>query len=266
MPKDSLNQFAVVTGASSGIGFELAKQFANHGFDLLVTAEGEAIEHCAVELRALGARVSTVRADLRTYEGVEKLWSAIKAEGRPLDAIAINAGVGLGGAFVDNDLQRELDLINLNVVSVVHLAKRVVQDMEARNEGRILFTASIAAEFPGPFEAVYAASKAFVLSFAEAVRNELKDTRITVTALQPGATETNFFHRAGMDDTKVGQSEKSYPADVAREGFEALMKGKDHVVAANAKEKFQVAVGQVIPETIKAQQHRKIAEPGSAEA
>ena len=207
-----------------------------------------------------------MRADLRTYEGVEKLWSAIEAEGRPLDAIAINAGVGVGGAFADNDLQRELDLIRLNVISVVHLAKRVVQDMMKRNEGRILFTASIAAEMPGPFEAVYAASKAFVLSFAEAIRNELKDTRITVTALQPGATETNFFHRAGMDDTKVGQNRKSDPADVAREGFEALMKGKDHVVAAMAKEKFQVAVGQIIPETIKAEQHRKISEPGSAEA
>jgi len=266
MPKESLNQFAVVTGASSGIGLELAKQFANHGFDLLVTAESESIEHRAVELRALGARVTSVRADLRTHEGVEKLWSAIEAEGRPLDAIAINAGVGVGGAFADNDLQRELDLIRLNVISVVHLAKRVVQDMMKRNEGRILFTASIAAEMPGPFEAVYAASKAFVLSFAEAIRNELKDTRITVTALQPGATETNFFHRAGMDDTKVGQNRKSDPADVAREGFEALMKGKDHVVAAMAKEKFQVAVGQIIPEKIKAEQHRKISEPGSAEA
>lgn len=266
MPNDSLNQFAVVTGASSGIGLELAKQFANHGFDLLITAEGESIEHRAVELRALGVRVSTVRADLRNYEGVEKLWSAIQAEGRPLDAIAINAGVGVGGAFADNELQRELDLIRLNVISVVHLAKRAVQDMMKRNEGRILFTASIAAEMPGPFEAVYAASKAFVLSFAEAIRNELKDTRISVTALQPGATETNFFHRAGMDDTKVGQQKKSDPADVAREGFEALMKGKDHVVAAMAKEKFQVAVGQVIPEKIKAEQHRKISEPGSAEA
>ena len=162
-----------------------------------------------MELRALGARVSAVRADLATYDGVETLWNAIKAEGRPLDAIAINAGVGVGGAFAENELQRELDLINLNVVSVVHLAKRVVQDMMERNEGRILFTASIAAEVPGPFEAVYAASKAFVLSFAEALRNELKDTHITVTALQPGATETNFFHRAGMDDTKVGRARRA---------------------------------------------------------
>jgi short-subunit dehydrogenase len=136
----------------------------------------------------------------------------------------------------------------------------------ARNEGRILFTASIAAESPAPFEAVYAASKAFVLSFAEALRNELKDTNVVVTALQPGATETNFFHRAGMEDTRVGAGKKSDPADVAREGFEALMAGKDHVVSAMLKEKAMVATGHVTPETLKAEQHRKLSEPGSANA
>jgi short-subunit dehydrogenase len=138
--------------------------------------------------------------------------------------------------------------------------------MVVRNEGRILFTASIAAEGPAPFEAVYGASKAFVLSFAEALRNELKDTNIVVTALQPGATDTNFFHRAGMEDTKVGAGRKSDPADVAREGFEALMAGKDHVVSAMLKEKAMVAASGVTPETMKAQQHRKLSEPGSANA
>jgi short-subunit dehydrogenase len=261
---ESSTQLAVITGASSGIGLELAKQFAQHGYDLLITAESGRIEEAARELRSLGAKVSTTQADLATPEGVESLYARITAEGRPVDAICINAGVGVGGPFLETPLEKELNLINLNVVSVVHLAKRVLPDMVARGEGRVLFTASIAAEMPGPFEAVYAASKAFVLSFAEAVRNELKDTNVVITALQPGATETNFFHRAGMDDTKVGANKKSDPADVAREGFEALMKGKDHVVSAMTKEKVQVAVGQIIPEKVKAEQHRKISEPGSA--
>jgi short-subunit dehydrogenase len=258
--------FAVITGASSGIGYELARQFAEHGFDLLITSETERIEGAAQQLRALGAQVEAVGADLATYEGVETLYGKIQALQRPIDAIAINAGVGVGGPFVENDLAAELNLIALNVTSVVHLAKRVVPDMVARDEGRILFTASIAAEGPAPFEAVYGASKAFVLSFAEALRNELKDTNLVVTALQPGATDTNFFHRAGMEDTKVGAGKKSDPADVAREGFEALMAGKDHVVSAMLKEKAMVAASGVTPETMKAEQHRKLSEPGSANA
>jgi uncharacterized protein len=264
MEQESGTQLAVITGASSGIGFELAKQFATHGYDLIVTAESDRIDTAAQELRSLGAKVESVRANLARADGVESLYARITATGRPIDAICINAGVGVGGPFIETPLEDELNLIALNVTSVVHLSKRVLPDMVARNEGRVLYTASIAAEAPGPFEAVYAASKAFVLSFAEAVRNELKDTNIVVTALQPGATETDFFHRANMDDTKVGAGRKSDPVDVAREGFEALMKGKDHVVSAMAKEKLQVALGQVIPEKVKAEQHRKMSEPGSA--
>jgi short-subunit dehydrogenase len=264
MQNDSNTPLAVITGASSGIGFELAKQFAEHGYDLLITSETDRIESAATELRGGGAKVSPVRADLRTFEGVETLYAAIKSEGRPVDAIAINAGIGVGGPFLENDLQDELDLINLNIVSVVHLAKRVLRDMVDRNEGRILFTASIASEMPAPFQAVYGASKAFVLSFAEALRNEVKDSNVVVTALQPGATETNFFHRAGMEDTKVGADRKSDPATVAKAGFEALMKGKDHVVSAMAKERAMLALGNVTPDPIKAEQHRKLSEPGSA--
>ena len=261
---ESTSPFAVVTGASSGIGLELARVFAQNGFDLLITSETDRIDSAASDLAATGARVSSVRADLATLEGVETLYTRIQAEGRPVDAIAINAGVGVGGPFLENSFEDELNLIKLNVISVVQLSKLVLRDMAARNEGRVLFTASIAAEMPGPFEAIYAASKAFVLSFAEAIRNELKDTNIVITALQPGATETNFFHRAGMDDTKVGAGKKSDPADVAREGFEALMKGKDHVISAMAKEKAQIAVGQVLPDKVMAEQHRKMSEPGSA--
>jgi short-subunit dehydrogenase len=260
----SASQFAVVTGASSGIGLELAKQFAQHGFDLLVAAEDAGIVGAADGLRELGAKVDRVQVDLATFDGVETLYERIKADGRPVDALVLNAGVGVGGAFKDTDLSQELNLINLNVVSPVHLAKRVVPMMIAEGAGRILFTSSIAAEMPAPFEAIYGASKAFLLSFAEALRNELKETGVTVTALQPGPTETNFFRRAGMEDTKVGSDKKDDPADVARDGFEALMAGKDHVVAGSFKNKVQSTIAQVLPETVKAELHRKVGEPGSA--
>lgn len=182
-----------------------------------------------------------------------------------MDAIAINAGVGVGGEFArETDLQDELNLINLNVVSTVHLAKRVVKEMVERGYGRILFTASIAALMPGPFEAVYAASKAFVHSFAEALRNELKDTGVTVTSLMPGPTDTNFFHRADMDDTRAGSSKKDDPAEVAKQGFEALMAGKDSIVAGSIGTKIQGTISKILPDTVNAEQHRKLTEPGSA--
>jgi len=256
---------AVVTGASNGIGYELAKQFAQNGFDLLVTATGASINEAAQTFEGLGVNVETVEADLANYEGVETLYNKIKATKRPVDAIAINAGVGVGGEFArETDLKDELNLINLNVVSSVHLAKRVVKDMVERKQGRILFTSSIAALMPGPFETVYAASKAFVHSFSEGLRNELKDTGVTVTALMPGPTDTNFFHRAGMDDTKVGASQKDDPAEVAKQGFDALMAGKDHIIAGSLKTKLQATVSKVLPDAMNAEQHRKLSEPGSA--
>jgi len=264
MSESTINPFAVVTGASSGIGYELAKQFAQNGFDLLVVAEDEGITEAARSLEELGIRAAPLRVDLATYDGVETLYTAITATERPVDAIAINAGVGVGGDFArQTDLRDELNLINLNVISAVHLAKRVVKDMVARGSGRILFTSSIAALMPGSFEAVYAGSKAFIQSFSEALRNELKDTGVTVTSLQPGPTETNFFHRAGMDDTRVGTSKKDDPAQVAKQGFEALMAGKDDVIAGSLTTKLQGAMAKVLPETLNAEQHRKLAEPGS---
>jgi len=254
---------AVVTGASSGIGLELARVFAQHGYDLIICAEDEGIHRAADELGASGARVDAVRSDLSTAYGVDRLYDRIRQSGN-VDAVAINAGVGVGGAFVDTDLEEELRLINLNVVGLVRLAKYVLKDMVARGEGRILFTSSIAAEKPAPFHAVYGASKAFVQSFAEALRNEVKDTNVVVTALQPGPTDTHFFERAHMEDTKVAASKKDDPAEVARLGFEALMKGKDHVVTG-AKNKAQSALAQVLPETVTAEMHRKQTEPGSAD-
>ena len=217
---------AAVTGASAGIGYQLAKELASRGYDLIVVAEDDGISNAALDFRQKGVSVTPVQVDLSTYEGVEKFYGELRAIGRPVDIVAINAGIGAGGDFArETDLQLELKLIDLNVRSSVHLAKRVLQDMVPRNQGRLLITASIAASAPGPLEAVYAASKAFLLSFSEALRNELSDTGITVTALMPGPTETNFFHRAGMDNTKVGQSQKDDAAQVAKEGIEAMFKG-----------------------------------------
>jgi short-subunit dehydrogenase len=259
--------FAVVTGASSGIGYELARQFAEHGYDLLIAAEDAGIEQAASALRTdSGPTVQAVQADLATYDGVEKLYDAVASGGRPVDAVALNAGRGAGGDFTtQTDLRDELNIIDVNVTSTVHLAKRVLPDMVRRGEGRVLFTSSIASTMPGSFQAVYNASKAFVQSFAEALRNELKDTGVTVTSLMPGPTDTNFFDRADMGDTKVGTGKKDDPAQVAKQGFEALMKGDDHVVAGSVMNKVQAVTGKLIPDTQKAQMHRKMAEPGSAD-
>ncbi|WP_295615334.1 SDR family NAD(P)-dependent oxidoreductase [Chamaesiphon sp. GL140_3_metabinner_50] len=259
----SARPLAVVTGASSGIGYELAKQFAKNGFDLLVTSTGERIDTVAAAFEQLGATVTTVQADLANYEGVESLYQQIQASGKPVEAIAINAGVGVGGPFIETDLQAELNVIELNIASSVHLAKRVVPDMVARHQGRILFTSSIVSQMPGPFQAVYAASKSFVHSFSQALRNELKDSGVTVTALMPGATDTNFFDRAGLEDAKVNKAPKDDPAEVARMGFEALMDGKDSILAESLLTKVAGTVSKILPDPLKAELHRKISEPGA---
>lgn len=260
------NPLAVVTGASSGIGYELAKVFAGEGFDLLIAAEDGQLTTALEQLKGSGANVEAHRVNLATEAGVIELYRHIQGTGRPVDALALNAGIGAGGAFAtETDLADELKLINLNVRSTVHLCKLVVADMVERDEGRILFTSSIAATMPGPFQAVYNASKSFVQSFALAIRNELKDTGITVTSLMPGATETDFFERAGMEDTGVGAGEKDDPAEVARQGFDALMADEERVVAGALKNKVQVVAGRVLPDSVKAEKHREMAEPGSAD-
>jgi short-subunit dehydrogenase len=255
---------ALVTGASSGIGFELAKQFAENDFDLIVAAEDGELAGAARELG--NAVVESVQVDLAAPDGIEELWRRVTATGRPLAAAALNAGIGAGGAFADNDLAKELQLIDLNVRSTVHLAKYVVRDMVERNEGRILFTSSIASTQPGTYQAVYNASKSFVQSFALALREELKETNVSVTSLMPGPTETEFFERAEMEDTRVGASDsKDDPADVAREGFEALMNGDEQVVAGSLTTKLMGRSGRFLPDSVKAAMHGKMAEPGSAE-
>jgi uncharacterized protein len=261
---ENTRPLALVTGASSGIGRELARQFAENGFDLVVNAEDEQIERAAAELRASGADVRAVRADLRTADGVEQLHSAVTATARPLDAAALNAGVGQGGAFLDTDIADELEIIDLNITSTVRLAKLVLRDMAARGEGRVLITSSIASTMPGTFQSVYNASKSFLQSFAEALYEELRDVGVTVTSLMPGPTETEFFERADMEDTRVGAAEKDDPAIVAEQAFQALMEGARKTVAGSTTTKAQGVADKVLPDALKAKAHGKMAEPGSA--
>ena len=253
---------AIVTGASAGIGYELAKECARNGFDLLVAADQPKIHEAAQEFRTLGAQVEAVEADLATLEGVDKLYAA--ANGRSVDALLANAGHGLGHAFLDQDFGDVRHVIDTNVTGTVYLIQKVGRDMRARGSGRILITGSIAGFTPGTYQAVYNATKAFIDSFSFALRAELKDTNITVTCLMPGATETEFFERADMMDTKVGQSKKDDPADVAKTGFEAMMRGDGDVVSGWMN-KLQSAIASVTPAGILAEQHRKQAEPGSAQ-
>ncbi|MEV4195740.1 SDR family NAD(P)-dependent oxidoreductase [Streptomyces toxytricini] len=256
---------ALVTGASSGIGLELARQLAERGYDLVVNAEDESrLLEAAREIRAAGTEVEAVAADLRSPEQTDGLYARATASGRPLDVVVLNAGVGQGGAFTGNDLADELEVIDLNVRSTVHLAKRALRDMEARGGGRVLVTSSIAATMPGSFQAVYNASKSFLQSFTEALQNELADTGVTLTSLMPGPTETDFFRRAGMEDTAVGRQDKDDAAQVARQGLDALFAGKDKVAAGSAKTKAQALANKVLPDSVKARMHRRMAEPGSA--
>lgn len=253
----------VVTGASSGIGRELARELAEHSFDLILSAEDAELDEAAAGLSRTGAAVDTVRADLATAEGVDSLVQRIRGDGRPVSALVINAGVGVNGPFVETDLDRHLEVVNLNVTGAVRLARLVLPDMVARGDGRVLFTSSVAATMPGPYMSTYNASKAFVYSFAQALRAELKDSGVTVTALMPGPTDTEFFERADMEDTRLGQSKRDDPADVARDGYEAMMAGKDHVVAGGIRNNVQVAGAKITPDTAVAAAHAKMSEPGS---
>lgn len=254
---------ALVTGASSGIGYELAVQFARHGYDLVLVSGSDAIHRAADQLRDFAVDVVAMQHDLTQPDEIKALIQRLHALDRPFAAVALNAGVGVGGRFFETDLAKEMDLILLNVMATVQMAKYVVHEMIAHGQGgKILFTSSIAAGAPGPYEAVYAASKAFIQSFALALRYELKEKGIQVTALQPGPTDTNFFHRAGMDDTKLAVSEKDDPAEVARQGFEALMDEKDHVVPGAMKNHLMTT--DLVPDAIKIAQHADLSKPGGA--
>ncbi len=256
---------AAVTGASSGIGREIAVELAGRGYDLVITAEDDELTSAAAAVEAQGATVRAVQCDLRKASDVEAFGSTISSDGRPLEVIALNAGVGQGGAFVDNDIEDELSIVELNITSTLRLAKHVLPGMVDRGSGRVLVTSSIASEMPGSFQAVYNASKSFLQSWTEALQDELKDTGVTLTSLMPGPTDTEFFERAEMTDTQVGQADKDDPATVARQGVDALLAGKARVTGGGLKTRVQDIAAKVTPDRLKAAMHRRMAEPGSAE-
>ncbi len=251
---------ALVTGASTGIGYELAICCAREGFDLLVVADEPKIHEAAEQFRNYGVQAEAVEADLATREGVEKFYNAVN--GRPVDALLANAGHGLGGAFLDQSFDEVRHVIDTNITGTIYLIQKVGREMRDRGRGRILITGSIAGYTPGTYNAVYNGSKAFIDSFSFALRSELEETAVTVTCLMPGATETEFFERAGMEDTKIGQSDKDDPVDVAKVGFEAMMKGEGDVVSG-FKNKVMSTVASVTPSSVLAEQHKKKAQPGS---
>jgi short-subunit dehydrogenase len=257
-----IRKLAVVTGASTGIGLELARLCAQHGYDLVVAADEPLIESAAQELAESGAECTGVECDLSTPKGVETLITAIKATGRPVDALLANAGRGLGRAFLDQDLNAALTVVHTNIDGTIHLIHKIGGEMRRRGNGRILITGSIAGLMPGTFQAVYNGSKAFLDSFSVAHNNELKDSGVTVTCLMPGATETDFFERADMMDTAVGTGEKANAADVAKVGFDAMINGELKVVAGFGN-KVRAAVAHVAPDSMLAQMHRGHAEPGT---
>ena len=254
-------RFAVITGASTGIGFELARCCVKDGYDILVVADEPEINLAARTLQSSGGSVEALEADLATLEGVDKLYQ--KISGRPVDALLANAGRGLGKGFLDQDFATVRRVVDTNITGTIYLVQKIGRDMRARGQGRILITGSIAGFMPGTFQAVYNGTKAFIDSFAAALRNEMKDTGVTVTCLMPGATQTEFFQRADLMDTKIGQEEKMPAAEVAELGFAAMQKGEDGVIAG-FKNKLQVAAAKVLPASVMAEQHRKETEPGSA--
>ncbi|MFP2961250.1 SDR family NAD(P)-dependent oxidoreductase [Myxococcus sp. 1LA] len=249
---------ALVTGGSSGIGFELAKQFAQHGFDVAISGSSDRVHASAKALRALGVETYAHQADAATYEGVESFWHFVAALGRPLEAAALNVGIGLGGAFVDNKLEDELRLIAINVSGTVHMAKRVVQHMVPNKRGRILIVSSVSATQPTPYETVYGPSKAFGFSFAESLREELRGSGVTVTALLPGATDTHFHKNAGMGRSAIDSGPKNDKTLVARQGFDALMNDEDHVVGGDEATKQMVVENRTTPEPVKAARMAKL--------
>jgi len=239
---------ALITGGTSGIGKELAKLFALDKYNLIIVARDQAqLNNVAAELGSTGIKVETISKDLSDMNEVFALCEELGD--RQIDVLVNDAGQGVYGLFKDNDIVSELNIIQLNISATVILTKHFVKQMVARGEGKILNLGSVAGKLPGPWQAVYHATKAFVLSFTTAIREELKDSGITLTALLPGATDTDFFNKAGMEDSKVVQDKEAL-ADaetVAKDGYDALMAGKDRVISG-FKNKLQVNMANLMPD------------------
>lgn len=252
---------ALVTGASSGIGFELAKLFAEDGYDLIVAADDDGIHAAAGKLAAAGTDVTPVQVDLRHADDVERLFRTATENGRHLAAAALNAGTGRGGQFIEGDLDSDFNVVDLNVRSTVHLSKLVLRDMASHGSGKVLYTSSIVSQMPGSLQAMYNASKSFIQSFAEALHDEMRGTGVTVTSLMPGPTDTNFFARVGMADTVVGRMPKDDPAKVAKQGYDAMRRGDQKVVASSLLSKTLGMANRVLPDSVKAVANRLISQP-----
>ena len=245
-------KYALVTGGSSGIGYELAKLFAQDHYNLVLVARNQQeLDTVAAELRQqYGVQVETIAKDLFQRQAPFDVYDEVKAKGIQIDALVNDAGQGQYGEFVETDINRELDIIQLNVGAYVTFTKLYLKEMVARGEGKILQVSSIGGELPGPLQSVYHGTKAFVTSFTEAVREEVKDTGVLITALLPGVTDTDFFNKADMNQSKlVAEGSKADPADVAKDGYEALLAGKDKIVSG-FKNKVQVAVSNIIPDDL----------------
>jgi short-subunit dehydrogenase len=252
---------ALVTGASSGIGFELAKLMADDGYDVVMAADDDGIHACAEKLASTGVQVRPVQVDLREPEDVARLYRAVAEGPGQLEVAALNAGTGRAGRFIDGDFTSDLNVVDLNVRSTVHLSKLVLRDMAERGSGKVLYTSSMVAAMPGSYQTMYNASKSFVQSFAEGLHDEMRDTGVTVTSLMPGPTDTNFFRRVGMADTIVGRMPKDDPREVARQGYEALMQGQRKVVASSVFSKAVGVANRFLPDSVKAVANRVISMP-----
>lgn len=255
-------KYALITGATSGIGYELAKIFAQNGYNLIIVARGEdGLESTAAELEAYNVDVKTISRDLFQREAAFEVYDEVKNMGIEIDVLVNNAGQGQYGEFVDTDIDRDLDIIQLNIGAVVILTRHFLKDMVARGSGKILNVTSVAGKTPGPYQSVYHGTKAFAHSFSEAIRSEVKDQGVTVTSLLPGVTDTDFFNKADMNEAKIiAEGSKADPADVAKDGYEALMSGKDMIVSG-FKNKMQVAMSNIIPDSIVADKTKKQQEP-----
>lgn len=255
------NEYALITGGSTGIGFELAKLFAQDGYHLVLVARSEEdLKNAAGALAQHGVTVETISKDLFQPNAAFELYDEVKARGIEVSVLVNDAGQGQFGLFVEEDIRRLLDIIQLNISSLTVLTHLFVKDMVARGSGKVLQLASIASNLAGPWNAVYHATKAYVLSFTEALVQELKDSGVTMTALQPGATATDFFNKAEMQESKILDSKLSDPAQVAKDGFEALMKGDDKVVSG-LKNKAMVGMSHLMPDTAVAAQMNKMQGP-----